>query len=159
MHREATFSQDVVEQNEHSLCVLLRRNIDVMQERRGEIILDLNHSGNWVRGFEIVGGFVPFSVDKAVRPFNPVQPVSLNSDKSGTVTYDPEADAAFFYLQYAPWVASLSPSEQSQLESVSHSVNPTAIYGLDKSGGLVLVKIPLADVTGSTDQLLKLFRR
>lgn len=156
-HRDTTFSQDVVAQNQHSMCVSLRHNIEITQEHHGEIVLDLNQSGHWVRGFEIVGGFVPFSVEKAVSPFSPVQP-SLKTVMPGTVTYDSVADAAFFYLEYAPWFVSLDSSEQSALKKVSHSVNPTAIYGLDKLGGLVIVKVSLADVTGSMDQFLKLFR-
>lgn len=99
---------------------------------------------------------MPFSVANAVFPFSPVDP-SPNAAMPGTVTYDSEADAAFFYLQYNPSFAVLAPSEQTELKRVSHSVNPTAIYGLDKRGGLVWVKVSVADVAGSMDQFLKLF--
>jgi hypothetical protein len=73
------------------------------------------------------------------------------------VTYDPEADAAFFYLEYDPNFARLAPSEQAELKKVSHCVSPTALYGLDNSAGLVWVKIPMADA-GPADRFLQLLR-
>ena len=118
------------------------------------------HSGYLsLRGIEIVGGFVPFSVARAVSPFNPVRPVFPNPPEAGTVTYDPEADAAFIYLEYDPSFAQLAPQAQGELKTVSHSVNPTATYGLDDQGGLVWVKIPIADVSGPVEQLLRLLRK
>jgi hypothetical protein len=138
--------------------VSLRESIEPVAQKAGEIILNLNRSGNWVHGFEMVGGFVPFSIERAVRPFDPVMPVP-NIVVPGTATYDPEADAAFVYLEYDPSFAQLAPQAQVELNTVSHSVNPTAMYGLDERGGLVWVKIPIADVSGPVEQLLRLLRK
>ncbi len=154
----AAFSQEVVAESPELVCVYLRNGVKAVQQKRGEIILNLNRSGNWVHGFEIVGGFVPFSIEKAVRPFDPVMPEPYVV-VPGTVTYDPEADAAFFYLEYDSGFRSLTPQEQTILKVVSHCVNPTAVYGLDDVGGLVWVRIPLADLAGPADRFLRLLRR
>jgi len=150
-------SQRMVLENPDLVCVHLRDGVEAVQQKQGEIILDINRSGNWVRGIEIVGGFVPFSIAKAVSPFNAVLPPFPEIPKPGTVTYDPEADAAFFYLEYDPNFTRLTPNERVELEVVSHCVTPTALYGLDDSGGLVWVKIPIADA-GPADQFLQLLR-
>jgi hypothetical protein len=111
-----------------------------------------------VRGFEIVGGFVPFSIAKAVSPFAPVRPMPPSIPEPGTVTYDPAADAAFFYLDYDPTFNQLTPEERVELQTVSHSVSPIAVYGLDESGGLVWIEVPLGDLA-SPDRFLQLLRR
>jgi hypothetical protein len=152
-----TFSQNLTVESPELIRVLLRHGLEAAQQKQGEVILDLNRSGNWVRGFEIVGGFVPFSVEKAVRPFEPVMPIP-NVVVPGIVTYDPQADAAFFYLEYNPSFTGLTPNKQVELNVVSHSVSPTAIYGLDDFGGLVWVKIPIADLAPA-DRFLQLLRR
>jgi hypothetical protein len=152
-----SFSQKLVLESPELVCVYLRGDLEAVQRKEGEVILDINHLGNWVRGFEVVGGFVPFSLAKAVSPFSPVRPVPPKVPEEGTVTYDPEADAAFFYLEYGPKFARLAPSEQAELKRVSHCVNPTALYGLDDSGGLVWIKVPIADA-GPTGRLLQLLR-
>lgn len=151
-------SQRVVVENPNLVCLYLRDDLQAVQQKQGEIILNLNRFGSWVPGLEIVGGFVPFSIEKAVRPFDPVIP-EPHVPAPGTVTYDPEADAAFISLLYAPSFYSLTITEQDELRKVSHSINPAGIYGLDAGGGLVWVKIPVADVTGSMDQFLQLLRR
>jgi uncharacterized protein YuzE len=152
------FSQKIALENPSLVCVHLREDVEPVVQKQGEAIIDLNRSGNWVRGIEIVGGFVPFSVAKAVSPFNPARPAFPKTPIAGTVTYDPEADAAFIYLEYDPGFAQLAPREQAELETVSHSVNPTATYGLDDQGGLVYVKIPIADLSGPVE-LLRLLRK
>jgi hypothetical protein len=151
------FSQKLVLESPDLVRVHLRDDLEAVQQKLGEVILDINHSGSWVRGFEVVGGFVPFSIAKAVSPFSPIRPAPPRVPEQGTVTYDPEADAAFFYLEYDPNFARLAPSEQAELKKVSHCVNPTALYGLDDSGGLVWVKIPIADA-GPADRFLQLLR-
>jgi uncharacterized protein YuzE len=151
-------SQRIQVDDSHWVIVRLRPDVDVVQERQGEIILDVNQQGNWIRGFEIVGGFVRFSVAKASSPFKPGRSTFPDPPRQGNVTYDPEADAAFFYLVYDPGFASLSESEQSRLNVVSYDINPTALFGLDNSGGLVWVKIPIGDV-GPADRFLRLLRK
>lgn len=153
------FSQKIAIEDPSLVCVRFREGVEPVVEKQGETILDLNRSGNWVRGIEIVGGFVPFSVARAVSPFNPVRPRFPKAPEPGIVTYDPEADAAFIYLEYDPSFAQLAPQAQAELKTVSHSVNPTATYGLDDQGGLVWVKIPIADVSGPPEQFLQLLRK
>ena len=66
------------------------RDGEVAVERRGEIIVDLNHDGRWIRGFEVIGGMMDFSLSAATKPF-------LSSKPGGCrVTYDEDADAAYF---------------------------------------------------------------
>ena len=154
----AAFAQRLVVESPDLICVHLREGVQAVQQKQGETILDLNRSGNWVRGIEIVGGFVPFSVAEAMSPFNPVRPAFPKAPKPGTVTYDAEADAAFIYLEYDPGFVGLTPQAQAELKTVSHSVNPTATYGLDDQGGLVWVKIPIADLSGPAE-LLRLLRK
>jgi|SRR5690348_4471734 len=152
------FSQKLLLESQDFVRVYVRHNIEAVQQKRGETILDINRSGNWVRGFEIVGGFVSFSIAKAVSPFGPLRPGLGAPPEPGTVTYDSEVDAAFFYLEYDPIFVQRAPSEQSELKVVSHCINPTALYGLDSSGGLVWVKIPIADA-GPAERFLQLLRR
>ena len=150
--------QKMVLESPDRICIHLRRGIQAVQQKQGETILDLNRLGNWIRGIEIVGGFVPFSVARAVAPFNPVQPTFPRAPEPGTVTYDADADAAFVYLQYESNFLQLEEQEQAELTIVSHSVNPTAIYGLDLSEGIVWVKISIADA-GPADRFVQLFRK
>jgi uncharacterized protein YuzE len=153
------FSQRIVIESPGVISVCFREGALPILRKQGETILDLNRLGNWVRGIEIVGGFVPFSVAEAVSPFNPVPPTFPEMPNPGTVTYDPDADAAFMYLEYDPDLAQLTPQSQGELKTVSHSVNPTATYGLDRQGGIVWIKIPVADITGTAEQFLRLLRR
>jgi uncharacterized protein YuzE len=152
------FSQRLVLESPNLISLYLRSGVQAEQQKQGEIILDINSIGNWVRGFEMVGGFVPFSIAKAVSPFDPSLPTPSRIPEPGTVTFDPEADAAYFYLQYDSSLAQLTPNERTDLKLISHSINPTAIYGLDSSGGLVWVKIPIADA-GPADQFVSLLLR
>lgn len=153
------FSQKIDLESPSLVLVHLRKGVEAIAQKQGETILDLNRSGNWVHGIEIVGGFVPFSVAKAVSPFNPVRPAFPPAPKPGTVSYDPQADAAFINLEYDPSFVILTPEAQAELKAVSHCVNPTATYGLDDQGGLVWVKIPIADISGSAEQFLQLLRK
>ena len=142
---QRVFSQKIMVESSSLVSVYLRETTESVSHKQGEVILDLNHSGSWVQGLEIVGGFVPFSVAKAISPFEPVRPTFPDAPKPGTVTYDPEADAAFIFLEYDPSFAALTLQAQRKLKKVSHSVNPVATYGLDERGGLVWIKIPVAD--------------
>ena len=127
------------------------RNGEVAVERRGEIIVDLNHDGHWIRGFEVIGGMMDFSLSAATRPF-------LYSKLGGLkVTYDEEADAAYFYLPYNRRFTKLRRDEQQSAETYSHSVNPTGIYRFDAQGGLLSVVIPTADAVKSVEDFLFFF--
>jgi uncharacterized protein YuzE len=153
-----SFSQRIVLEGPDAVRVQLRAGSETARSEQGEVILDLNGSGNWVRGFEIVGGFVPFSVAKAVSPFDPVGP-SVGNAEQGMVTYDPEADAAFVYLAYDPHFLALGPEQRARLSAVSRSVNPTATYLLDEQGGLISVRVPIADLAEPGGRFLELLRK
>jgi hypothetical protein len=127
------------------------RNGEVAAERRGEVIIDLNNDGHWIRGFEVVGGMMDFSLKAATKPF-------LSSRQGGLkVTYDDEADAAFFYIPYGRRFTKLRKDEQQSAETYSHSVNPTGLYRFDGQGGLLEVVIPTADAVRSVDDFLFYF--
>ncbi len=127
------------------------RDTHVAIERRGEIIIDLNHEGHWIRGFEVVGGMMEFSLKAATKPF-------LTGKLGGLrVTYDEEADAAYFYLPYGRRFTKLRRDEQQSAETYSHSVNPTGLYRFDSQDGLVSVVIPTADAVKNVDDFLFFF--
>jgi hypothetical protein len=127
------------------------RNGHVSVERSGEIIIDLNHEGHWIRGFEVIGGMMGFSLKAVTKPF-------LASKLDGLrVTYDEEADAAYFYLPYGRRFTTLRRDEQQSAETYSHSVNPTGLYRFDTQGGLISVVIPTADAVKNVDDFLFFF--
>lgn len=127
------------------------RDGEVASEHRGEIVVDLNLDGHWIRGFEVIGGIMDFSLSAATKPF-------LSSRSGGLgVTYDEEADAAYFYLPYGRRFAKLRKDEQQAAEAYSHSVNPTGLYRFDAQGGLLGVIIPTADAVRSMDDFLFFF--
>ncbi|PYV63313.1 MAG: hypothetical protein DMG97_38045 [Acidobacteria bacterium] len=81
-------------------------------QKSAEVVIDLSPQGNWIRGFEMIGGMFDFSLRKAVEPFRAKQP-ELGEESGGEtfkVTYDPEADAAYFYLPYGSRFRALSSS-------------------------------------------------
>lgn len=127
------------------------RDGEVAVERRGEIIVDLNHDGHWIRGFEVIGGMMDFSLNAATKPFFPSKLGGLR------VTYDEEADADYFYLPYGRRFTRLRRDEQQSAETYSHSVNPTGLYRFDAQGGLLSVVIPTADAVKSVDDFLFFF--
>jgi hypothetical protein len=140
--------------------VLLRlRNYPPAVRKLAEVILDLNPHGNWIRGFEMIGGMFDFPLRKAVEPFGATEPElgDIGESRKLKVTYDPEADAAYFYLPYGSRFRTLSSGERDRMTKYSHSINPTATCELDASGGLVSVSVPTADATGPLDTFLCLF--
>jgi hypothetical protein len=61
-----------ISQDRQYILIALSNDRQAVQEKKGEILLPLNEAGNLISGFEMVGGFVDFSVAKATEPFNPV---------------------------------------------------------------------------------------
>lgn len=140
--------------------VLLRlRNCLPDVRKPAEVIIDLNSQGNWIRGFEMVGGMFDFSLRKAVEPFRAREPEvgDVGGGEILTVTYDPEADAAYWYLPYGSRFRVLSSVERDRITRYSYSINPTATCQLDADGGLVSVLVPTADATGPIETFLYLF--
>jgi uncharacterized protein YuzE len=138
-----------------NVLVQLREGTPAIQ-KRAEVILDLNTQGNWIGGIEMLGGLLDFSLQQALRPFNPRMPVvgEKPDPRKLTVTYDPEANAAYLYL---PHGRRLPDSERRKLAEYSHSITPTATVSLDESGGLLSIQVPTADAVGPLEQFLYLF--
>jgi hypothetical protein len=127
------------------------RDVEIAYEHRGEVIIDLNGKGNWLRGIEAIGGMLDFSLRRAVLPF-------VNRRNDGfVVTYDEEVDAAYFTLQYGQRFASLRGHEQQNAILYSHSVNPTGLYLFDAEGGLASIMYSASDAVESVEVFLRLF--
>src|SRR5271163_2397546 len=96
-------------------------------QKRAEVILDLNAQGNWIGGVEMLGGLLDFSLQEAVGPFNPRVPVvgEGRDTRKLKVTYDPEANAAYFYLPYGRRFHNLPDNGHPKVTEYSHSINPT----------------------------------
>ena len=74
----------------------------VEYEFTGDVIADVNGTGNWIRGLELLGSGSRFSLGEALRTLNPEHLGAIRGPESELrVTYDPEADAAYLYLPYA----------------------------------------------------------
>ncbi len=138
-----------------NVLVQLREGTPAIQ-KRAEVILDLNTQGNWIGGVEMLGGLLDFSLQEALRPFNPRMPAvgEKHDPRKLTVTYDPEANAAYLYL---PQGRRLPDSERRKSAEYSHSITPTATVSLDESGGLLSIQVPTADAIGPLDIFLYLF--
>ena len=101
----------------------------------------------WIRGLELLGS-VDFNLARAVRPFNPRPP--LSEGESG-VTYDEEANAAFFYFR----MKKLDTSQRGGAPvRYSHSLTPDARFGFDNDGGLLWVRFFLPNKIGNAADFL-----
>ena len=102
---------------DRKILVYLRK-AETAVEMETELILDVDHAGRWMRGIEMLES-VDFDLATAVKPFKPRRP--LESDKVG-VTYDPEANAAFFYLSMKGPAAGICKDDPKF--KYSHSITP-----------------------------------
>jgi uncharacterized protein YuzE len=141
-----------------NVLVQLREGTPAIQKRAG-VILDLNTQGNWIGGIEMLEGPRDFSLQQAVRPFNPRMPVvgEKREPQELMVTYDPEANAAYLYLPKGRRFQMLPDSERRKAAEYSHSINPTATISLDESGELLSILVPTADAVGPLEDFLYLF--
>lgn len=130
------------------ITVYLREGI-AMFERDGEAILDVGREGRWIRGLELIGS-VDFNLARAVRPFNPRPPLSKGTS---SVTYDEEANAAFFYFRMKKLNASVRGSTAVRY---SHSLISDARFGFDGEGGLLWMRFSLPTEIGSAADFLGL---
>ena len=156
-----TFQKILVEKGDEVL-LLLRPDVQVTEQKVGEAILDVNQFGNWIGGLELLSVFLNFSLEKAVRPFDPV-PISLGtSDPTGTVTYEKDDgdEMVYIYMLYDDNVCSLPHQERALLLKIDHQIeNPHCRFGLDSEGGLVYVRLPMADLSSPPETLLALLRK
>jgi uncharacterized protein YuzE len=121
------------------------RDAETATEVDDEVILDVDHSGHWIRGIEIIGG-VAFDLARAVRPFNPKRP--REAGRHG-VSYDADANAAFFYIE-------MRPLHAGSAATYSHSITPPARFGLDKQGGLIWISFSSKEGNESVEDFLAL---
>jgi len=122
------------------LAVYLRE-ARTASEKDGEAIVDVDHDGRWIRGLELLGGG-DFNLARAVKPFHPKRP--FEAQRIG-VTYDEEANAAFFYfsMKTLPTPPHIGTSDFKY----SHSITPDARFGFDDEGGLVWVRFRPANAS------------
>ena len=141
-----------------NVLVQLREGTFAIQ-KRAQVILDLNTQGNWIGGIEILGGMLDFSLQQAVRPFNPKMPAigEKRDPHKLKVTYDPEANAAYLYLPSGRRFQGLPENERRRAAEYSHSINPTATVALDANGGLLSILVPTADAVGRLEDFLYFF--
>lgn len=122
----------------------------VEYEFTGDVIADVNGTGNWIRGLEVLGSGSRFSLDEVLRTLNPERPGSTRGLQSELrVTYDPEADAAYLYLPYASSldVEREHVSNPGLFKSAYSVEDDEATFGLapDKSLVAIRFKVPGAE--------------
>jgi hypothetical protein len=157
-------SQKIVVEKGDEIVLRLRGDSHSTGEGAGEGIIDVNNGGNWVRGLEIIGHFVNFPVGKAVRPFRPVPPSAPPHAPypPGTVTCDSDEgyEMAYLYLLYDDALLSLPEHKRERLLKIDHQIeNPHCRFGLDSEGGLVWVRLPMADLSSPPEILLALLKK
>jgi hypothetical protein len=154
--------QSILAEPGDELVLMLRNDAKAVTERPEEGILDVNAYGNWIRGLEILSGSAEFRLDIALKPFDPLTPSVVGSTPPGTVTYerDDGVEMAFLYLLYEETFWRLPVSERVRLLKVDHSIqNPYCRFGLDSEGGLVWVRIPMADLATAPEVFIKLLKK
>jgi hypothetical protein len=127
----------------------------VVHEFTGDVIADVNGTGNWIRGLELLGS-AGFSLERALAPFNPKPTAaSVRTPQAElVVTYDGQADAGFLYLPYA---SPVSIEQEPVLLRYSHSIeDENATFGLAADKRLVFVRFRVP-VTERLDAFLQLF--
>lgn len=135
------FPKSVKIEHDGKITVYLRDAVTA-SEVDDEVILDVDHAGHWIRGIEVIGS-VGFDLARAVLPFKPKTP----SEARGLgVTYDEDANAAFFHVQmtFPSGVAS----------RYAHSITPPARFGLDEQGGFVWVTFSAKEANQNPEDFL-----
>jgi hypothetical protein len=126
------------------------REARLASEKDGEAIVDVNRDGRWIRGLELLGGG-DFNLASAVEPFHPKRP--SEAGRVG-VTYDEEANAAFFYfsMKTLPTPSGIDTPDFKY----SHSITPDARFGFDDEGGLVWVRFRPEEANASVQDFVSL---
>jgi hypothetical protein len=117
----------------------------VAHQFSGEVLADVNRNGNWVRGLEVFGSGIQFSLQHALSSLRP-QPRSTRVFQDHlTVTYDEDANAGFLYLPYAA-----SAAIERKLQAVplllktSYTVaDQKAVFGLSTDNILVSIRFKI----------------
>jgi hypothetical protein len=126
------------------------REARTASEKDGEAIVDVNHDRRWIRGLELLSGG-SFNLARAVKPFHPKRP--SEAGRSG-VTYDEEANAAFFYFSMR--TLPTPPGINTPDFRYSHSITPDARFGFDDEGGLVWVRFRPEEANASVQDFVSL---
>jgi|GEM_PF-922802 uncharacterized protein YuzE len=126
------------------------REARTTSEKDDDAIVDVNHDGRWIRGLELLGGG-DFDLARAVKPFHPKRP--SEAGRMG-VTYDEEANAAFFYFSMK--ALSTAPGIDTPDFKYSHSITPDARFGFDDEGGLVWVRFRPEEANASVQDFVSL---
>ena len=126
------------------------REAQTAMEKDGEAIVDVNHDGRWIRGLELLGSH-DFSLARAVKPFHPRRP--LVGERVG-VTYDEEANAAFFYFSLK--TLPTPPGIAAPDFKYSYSITPAARFGFDREGGLVWLRFSPHDANANVHDFVSL---
>jgi hypothetical protein len=134
---------------DNQLTVYLRE-ARTASEKDNEAIVDVNHDGRWIRGLELLGGG-DFNLPKAVKPFHPKRP--SEAGRIG-VTYDEEANAAFFY--FAMKKLRTPPGIETPDFKYSHSITPGSRLGLDDEGGLIWARFRPDEANASVQDFVSL---
>jgi hypothetical protein len=134
---------------DRQVTVFLRRG-RTASEKDGEAIVDVNQDGRWIRGLELLGSY-DFNLARAVRPFQPKRP--FEAGRMG-VTYDEEANAAFFYFSMKR-CATPSGIDAPDFK-YSHSITPAARFGFDDEGGLIWVRFSPEEANAEVQDFLSL---
>ena len=123
----------------------------IVHQFAGEVIADVNRLGNWVRGLEVIGSGLPFSLELALASLSPqhsVGSVPCPQDTL-TVTYDEDANAGFLYLPYASplTIEQRHKVERFLLKSSYTLSDPEASFGLAADKSLIFIRfaIPSAE--------------
>jgi hypothetical protein len=133
----------------------------VVHEFTGDVLADVNRMGNWIRGLELLGSGLRFSLERALSSLAP-QPsaVSVQNPQSKlTVTYDEDANAGYLYLPYAS-PASVEQDRQSNplLLKSSYTVeDDRAMFGLAADKTLVFIRFKVPS-TEDVEKFVQLFR-
>jgi hypothetical protein len=136
-------------ESDEQLTVYLRET-QTASEKNGEAIVDVNHDGRWIRGLELLGGG-DFNLARAVRPFQAKRP--SEAGRIG-VTYDEDADAAFFYFSMK--TLPTPPGIDTPDFKYSHSITPDARFGFDDEGGLVWARFRPEEANASVQDFVSL---
>lgn len=132
----------------------------VEHEFTGDVIADVNGMGNWIRGLELLGSGIQFSLERALSSLSPQHNAASvqKPQRKLTVTYDEDANAGFLYLPYAS-PESLEAECQSNplLLKSSYTVeDDKATFGLAADKTLVFIRF-MVPSTEEAEKFMQFF--
>jgi len=135
-------------------------NAPVEHQFTGEVIADVNRQGNWVRGLEVIGSGLPFSLEQALASLSPQSSAGSvpHPQSKLTVTYDKYANAGFLYLPYASplTVEQQHKTEPFLLKSSYMLADIQATFGIAADKTLVFIRFVIPS-TEKVEKFTQLF--